>query len=325
MKKMVQNRWMGSLALMAGLSVLFAASALAADAFPTKPITIINSSAAGSPTDVMAREVAHFAVKTLGQPMVVVNKTGGSGGVMFASLKAAPADGYTIASATAAQFAALQSELKKAFSFDDFDFLYNVQKEPYALAVRADSPFKTLKDMIEFAKKNPDKGKLQIGGQGTGSALHLFCLQLADDASFKFTWLPYKGGADSVTNLLGGHVQAISTAPATVNQYVEAGKIRVLAITGDKRMAHIKDVPTFKDLGYDIELTQYRGFIAKKGLPADVKAKLVDAIKKAVAEPGFKEFMAKTYQPDGSMGPEEFAAYAKKDFDRIGKLLKMIQ
>jgi len=127
-----------------------------------------------------------------------------------------------------------------------------------------------------------------------------------------------------VTNLLGGHVQAGSTAPATVSQYVEAGKIRVLAITGDKRLAHMKDVPTFKEMGYNIELTQYRGIIAKQGLPGDVKGKIIEAIKKGVQDPGFKAFMAKTHQPDGSLGPEEFLAYAKKDFDLVGKLMKMI-
>lgn len=324
MKRATLRRRMMGLVLIVSLMFVAAPVALAAD-FPSKPITVLVSSSAGSPADLMAREVAHFAGKYIGQPMVVVNKTGGSGGVMFAALKTAPTDGYTIAAGTAGQFAAMHSQLKKDFRIDEFDFLYNVQVDPYALAVTADSPFKTLKDMIDFAKKNPDKGRLQMGGQGTGSSLHLICLQLAEEAGFKFTWLPYKGGSESVKNLLGGHVAVVSTAPATVSQYVEAGKIRVLAITGDKRLGHMKDVPTFKELGYDIELTQYRGIIAKKGLPADVKAKIVEAVKKGVQDPGFKAFMAKAHQADGSMAPEVFTAYAKKNFALVGKLMQMIK
>jgi putative tricarboxylic transport membrane protein len=292
---------------------------MSASKFPTKPITILNSSAAGSPTDVLAREVARQAEKTLGQSMVVENATGGGGGVMMAKLLKEPADGYTIAGITAAQVAALQSELKKDFKFEDFEFLVNVQNEPYAIAVNSDSPYKSIKEMMDFAKANP--GKLKVGGQGTGSSLHLIMLQLADATGSKITWVPFAGGSESVTNLLGKNVDVISTAPATVNQYIEAGKIRVLAVTGEKRMDSLKDVPTLSELGFkDIQSTQYRGFFAKKGLPADVKSKIVDALTKATKEPTFKEYMAKNKQPDGYMGPDDFAKLAKKDFDQVGQL-----
>ncbi|MBP1154982.1 MULTISPECIES: tripartite tricarboxylate transporter substrate binding protein [unclassified Paenibacillus] len=289
--------------------------------FPTKPITILNSSAAGSPTDVMAREIARHAEKTLGQSVIVENATGGGGGVLMAKLMKAQADGYTIASITAAQIAALQTELKKDFSFDDFEFLVNVQNEPYAIAVHADSPFQTMQDLTDYAKANP--GKLKVGGQGTGSTLHLIMLQLADANNTTITWIPFGGGSESVTNLLGKNVDVISTAPATVNQYVEAGQIRVLSVTGEERMDSMKEVPTLKELGYgEILSTQYRGFFAKKGLPAEVKEKLVDALTKATQEPEFKLYMERNFQPDGYLGPEDFARLAKQDFDNIGELVK---
>jgi tripartite-type tricarboxylate transporter receptor subunit TctC len=318
-----RNLW---LAVGVGLLVAWGPGVLsavvhAAGAFPNKPITVYNSSVAGSPTDVMARQVAQYARKYLGQPMVVVNKPGGGGGVMFAALFADQADGYTIASLTGAQVAALHTELKKDFSFEDFDFVANVQREPNCLAVTADGPFKTLQDMVEYAKKNPS---LKVGGQGTGSALHLMVMLLAEQSGTKLSWVPFGGGMESVTNLLGNTVPVISTSPATVNQYVEAKQIRILAITGDKRMDHLKDVPTFKELGYDIVMFQYRGFAAKKGLPPDAKAKLVDAIRKAVAEPGFKEFMRKNFQPEGFLGPEEFSALARADFNMMGQLLQKL-
>jgi tripartite-type tricarboxylate transporter receptor subunit TctC len=318
-----RNLW---LAVGVGLLVVWGPGVLsgvshAAGGFPNKPITVYNSSVAGSPTDVMARQVAQYARKYLGQPMVVVNKPGGGGGVMFAALFADQADGYTIASLTGAQVAALHTELKKDFSFEDFDFVANVQREPNCLAVTADGPFKTLQDMVEYAKKNPS---LKVGGQGTGSALHLMVMLLAEQSGTKLSWVPFGGGMESVTNLLGNTVPVISTSPATVNQYVEAKQIRILAITGDKRMDHLKDVPTFKELGYDIVMFQYRGFAAKKGLPPDAKAKLVDAIRKAVAEPGFKEFMRKNFQPEGFLGPEEFSALARADFNMMGQLLQKL-
>ena len=307
-----------ALCLLAVLGAIDVAEA----AFPEKSITILNSSSAGSPTDVLARQVAHCAEKYLGQPLIVLNKPGGGGGVMFGTLLNERADGYTIASVTAAQMAVLQAQLKNQFSFDSFDFLCNVQLEPYAIAVLADGPYKTIADVVDAAKS----GKIvNFGGQGTGSSMHLMMLQLARLAGVKFTWLPYQGGAESITNLLGGHVEVIATAPATVMQYVEAGKVKVLGISGEERLASLPDVPTLKEGGYDIVLTQYRGFIAKKGLPEDVKKKIVDALEKGIREPSFKEFMANTGQEDGYMGPEAFAAYAKKDFEQIGELMNLMK
>jgi putative tricarboxylic transport membrane protein len=297
------------------------AAAAGAGGFPSKPITVFNSSTAGSPTDVMARQVAQYARKYLGQPMVVVNKPGGGGGVMFAALFSEPADGYTIASLTASQVVALHAELKKDFSFENLDFLASVQRETHCLVVRADSPFKTLQDVVEHAKKNPG---VKIGGQGTGSALHLMVMLLAEQSGTKLDWVPLGGGSESVTNLLGGTVPVISTSPATVNQYVEAKQMRIIAVTGEKRAEHLTDVPTFKELGYNIVMSQYRGFAARKGIPADARAKLAEAIHRATREPAFKEFMAKNHQPDGYLGPEEFNKLAREDFEMMGRLMQKL-
>ena len=207
---------------------------------------MLNSSTAGSPADVMARQVAQYARKYVGQPMVVVNKPGGGGGIMFAALIAEPADGYTIASVTAAQSLLYRESLRKISHLITLSSLPMYKKTHYCLAVKADSPFKTLQDMIEYAKKNP---RLKIGGQGTASALHLMVLLLAEESGIRISWVPFGGGAESVTNLLGNHVPVINTVPATVNQYIEAGQIRVLAISGDQRLPHLKNVPTLKDSG----------------------------------------------------------------------------
>ena len=328
MMKMVRNvrRFIISIllgmVLLAGYSPSLKAVEASEPKYPTKPITILNSSPPGSPADIMARQVAQYAQKYLGQPIGVVTKPGGSGGVMFASLLADPADGYTISTITAGLLTSLHGPLKKDFSLDNFEFLVNVQKDDYCLAVRTDSPFKTLKDMIEYAKKNPP---LKIGGQGTASALHLMVLLLAEQSGIRISWVPFAGGAESVTNLLGNHVPVINTVPFSVSQYVEAGKIRVLVTSGDQRLPQLKDVPTFKDLGYNIVMTQYRGFGAKKGLPPEVKAKLVDALSKAVAEPGFKNFLAKNFIADAFLGPEDFAALIRADYELMGRLMQKVE
>jgi tripartite-type tricarboxylate transporter receptor subunit TctC len=295
----------------------------AADAtkFPIKPITILNSSPAGSPADVMARQIAQHAKKYLSQPMVVVNKMGGSGGVMFASLMADPADGYTISTITSALITALHGDLKKDFSIDNFEFIAHVQKEPFCIAVKSESPFKTLNDMIDYAKKNP---RLKMGGQATYSALHLLALALAEESGMPMSYVPYGGGSEIITNLLGGHVPVTVSSPTTMNQYVEAGKVRALVVSGEKRLPQWKNVPTLKELGYNIVITQYRGFGARKGLPPDVRAILVDAIKKAMAEPGFKEYLAKNSQFAEFMGPEEFTAAVRADYEYMGKLLQRL-
>jgi tripartite-type tricarboxylate transporter receptor subunit TctC len=320
LKGVMSLAWL-AMVLLAGYSLNWnRAEAAETIKFPIKPITILNSSSAGSPADVMARQVAQHARKFLGQPMVVVTKPGGSGGVMFASLMGDPADGYTIATVTGAFITSLHGDLKKDFSFDQFDFMANIQKEPYCIAVTADSPFKTLGDMVGHAKNQ----RLKMGGQGTASSMHLMALLLAEEAGIRISWVPFGGGSEIITNLLGNHVPVVGTSPSSVNQYVEAGKIRVLGVSGDQRMPHWKNVPTLKESGYNVVITQYRGFAAKKGMPPDVKAKLLDAIKKAAAEPGFKDYMAKNYQVDAFMGPEEFTAFARADHELMGKLMNKL-
>ena len=286
--------------------------------YPTKPIQIFNSSSAGSPTDVMSREIAMALEQITGQTVTVVNKTGGSGGVMFAAVLAEESDGYTIGTITASQIAALQAGLNEEFPIESFEFVANTQIDPYCIAVTADSPFQTLEDLIQYGIDNP--GKLQLGGQGTGSALHLTALQLGRDAGFTFTWLPYEGGSDTVKNLLGGHCQAGMAAPTTVKQYVDAGQLRVLAITGDKPVDSMPDVPTFQSLGYDLMLTQYRGFFVKAGIDPAIKQAISDLIDQAAHTESFQEYMEENALPDGYMDWEEFSEYALADYENVGKL-----
>lgn len=287
--------------------------------YPTKAIEIINASTAGSPADVMARELAKNSEKILGQPVVVSNKTGGSGGVQMAAMMGAPADGYTLGATTAAITGALNMDLKGKFKLEDFQFIIRTQVDPFILITKT-GRFKDVKEMIDYAKANP--GKLTIGGNGTASGQHLTALLFAKLAGFTFKWVPYSGGSEAVAAGLGGHVDAVSTAPASIYSYVEAKQAMPLAHTGSERLSDLKDTPTFKELGYDVNLTQWRGIFARKGLPTSALDTLHTAFKKAMDEPGWKKYMEDTNQKNGYLGPADFTAAVENEFKATAGLLK---
>lgn len=172
---------------------IFVLSVPAAGAdFPKKSITMLCGSTAGSPVDVMARELARHMEKILKKPVVVQNKPGGSQAEELATILGQPADGYIIGTVTTSTAAALAGHLRAQFKKEDFNFLSLVQSDPYAIAVRADSPFKDLKEMVDFAKANP--GKIKIGGFGTGSGHHMAFLDLADKMDVQMKWVSFDGG-----------------------------------------------------------------------------------------------------------------------------------
>jgi tripartite-type tricarboxylate transporter receptor subunit TctC len=290
-------------------------------AFPERPIIILNSSSAGSPSDLMARQIALNAEAHIAQPLVVENRTGGAGAVMFAALLAEPTDGYTIASSNASQIATLQSQLRDQFSFDDFDFLANVQLDYFCFVVMADSPYHTINDVVEAVKGGES---LLFGGQGTGSTIHLTALRLARLADIDITWLPLQGGADAAVNLLGGHVDIIVTSPITVWQNVEAGQMRILALSSPERTSILPEIPTLREHGFDVVMSQYRGFIARKGIPREIKEKIVEAIRNAANEPGFQEFLVQTKIEFGYMELDEFARFARADFDKMAEYASLL-
>jgi tripartite-type tricarboxylate transporter receptor subunit TctC len=285
--------------------------------FPTGTVTIYNSSTAGSPADVMARELARALENIHGVPFNVVNATGGGGGVMFGSVMRNPTDGYTWGSFTAAQIASLQAGLDRDFPIEMFDFVSNIQTDTFSIAVQYGAPWQTLEDLIEYAQA----GTLQFGGQGTGSGMHLCALQLGHDGGFEFIWLPYDGGADSVRNLLGGHAQAIMTTPTTVRDYVEAGQIRMLAVTGDARLSAFPNVPIFSELGFpDVALTQYRGVFVQTGTDPELVVRISEMIREATLADTFVEYMNFVNMDDTFMDNVTFTEFVHEDFIRIGEM-----
>jgi tripartite-type tricarboxylate transporter receptor subunit TctC len=301
------------MAMAAVLSIVFASSILAQGKYPTKPITIISHTAAGSPTDLMARQLGKSAEPMLGQPVVVENKPGGGGALQTVALLSSPADGYTLAAATPTQIGAWESTLKGKFNIDQFAWIARVEIDPYIIVVQAGSPWKTLKDLVEFGKKNPNK--LKVGGYGsTGSGHNVAFNIFSKAAGIQTVWMPYEGTNAAVIALLGGHIDVANSNPGQVTQHVEAGKLRILGVMTPKRLKGLPDVPTYAEAGFPVEegWEQFRGIFGRKGIPQPIQTQLSDIFVKAIKSAPFQDYLNRAQMEDGTMGTEEFTAFAKQ-------------
>ncbi|MEL7568695.1 MAG: tripartite tricarboxylate transporter substrate binding protein [Dehalobacterium sp.] len=283
------------------------------DAFPNKPITLINHSTAGSPSDICARELAKAAEQILGQPVVVENRSGGGGAIQMAAITAAKPDGYTIGTVTPSHIGGWNTTLKGQYSADSFTFIADIQIDPYCIVVNAESEFKTLQDLVDYMKKNP--GKITIGSMGSvGSGNNIAWNIFAEKAGVEATWVAYEGVADSVTALLGKHIDVANSYPGTVAQYVEAGQLRILGVMSDNRAEAFPDVPTYAEAGFPVDTSwaQFRGIYGPAGIPGEITQKLSDAFLKAMETDGFKEYMKNSGMQDGSMDCNEFTEFIMK-------------
>ncbi|MHB1406114.1 MAG: tripartite tricarboxylate transporter substrate binding protein [Desulfitobacteriaceae bacterium] len=290
--------------------------------YPVKPITLLVWSAAGSPVDIMARQVAKVGEKYLGQPIVVDNKTGGDGAVAMQAMLASPAEGYTMTANTRSMVTSLATTLKDSLKPDQFIYVYKLQDDPYLLAVRDQSPFKTLDDLIKQAKEKP--GSISISGYGSDSAQALVGADWAKQAAIQTKWVPYDGGSKAVVAALGGNTDAVLTNLSGVVNQIKAKQLRILAISTDKRSDLLPDTPTFKELGYkDLVQSHWRGIMVKVGTPDAVVQKLYNALDKVASDPDFVSYM----KTGGLITPEkkfykEFSAEVQADVKKMEEALK---
>lgn len=261
----------------AALLLLGAGTAFAA--YPERPITYIIAFNPGGESDITARLQEPVLEEILGVPINVSHKPGGGGAVAWSEFqRTAKPDGYTVIGVNIPHIIG-QPMLRKdsGYETDNFAHIMWFHFTPNALIVRADSPFKTLKDFIDYAKANPKV--VTVGGSGTHSANHLETLRLEREAGIKLTYIPHTGTGPLPPAILGGHLTCLmnySMLPAQLGD-----KVRVLAVAADERVETMPDVPTFKELGYDIVGGAYRGVAAPKGTPKEIIDKLADAFTKA--------------------------------------------
>jgi tripartite-type tricarboxylate transporter receptor subunit TctC len=271
-----------ALILSAAAAALTLTSGLATAAdFPTKPITMYIGFRPGGAVDTTGRLIADKMSKILGQPVVAVTKAGGGGTVMASQLINAAPDGYTIGMGASAAYT-LTPQINKniKYKIDDFTHLATLTYPSDAIVVKADSPFDSLKDMIEAHKKSGEP----ISFASQVSASRLMTDAIAEKSGVKFKVIPVKGGAVGIQEVLGGHIDATWSGSGWTEQ-VRAGKMKALATMSAERMADYPKIPTLLELGYGFTFTDTFMLSAPKGVPADIVAKLESAIKKAIDDP----------------------------------------
>lgn len=292
-----------------------------AQQYPTRPITLLCWSAPGSPVDLYARMMAKLLSKELGQNVVVENRPGGSGIIAVNTLLRAPADGYTIAANTIT-LAALFGESNAGFKPDDLQMVARSQVDPYGLIVHASTPFKTIDELVAFARKKP--GFINVGGPFAISGHRVAWELFSELAGIKTTWVPYPGGGPALTAVAGGHVDAAATNPGNVKPFIASGKVRVLAVSSDKRLEDFPSVPTYKERGWNLVRYQWRGIMAKAGIPKPALDRLVAAIRKAQQSDEWKNYLRLVTQLDGFQGPDEFRAQLLKDMQEMDAVKKKL-
>jgi tripartite-type tricarboxylate transporter receptor subunit TctC len=307
--------------MLVGTAAALAFGAAHAQTYPSRTITMLCWSAAGSPVDIYARVMAKLLSAELGQGVVVENRTGGSGVIMVNTLLKAPADGYTVAANTIT-LATLFDEPTATFKPGDLQMIARSQVDPYGLIVHVSTPFKTIDDLVRFARRKP--GFVNIGGPFTMSGHRVAWEVFSEMAKIKTSWVPYQGGGPALTAVAGGHIDAAATNPGNVKPLIDAGKVRVLAVSSDRRLDDFPDVPTYKERGWDVVRYQWRGMMARAGTPKPVVDRLAAAVQKAQQTTEWKNYLRQVTQLDGFQGPEPFRAQLIADMQEMAAVKKKL-
>ena len=285
---MIDRRHLLALAALAGAALALPA---AAQDYPVKPITLIVPWTAGGSTDITMRAIAEAASKHLGQPIIVDNKAGGGGTVGPATMAAsAKPDGYTLSQIPITVFRLPLMQKTTWDATKDFSYIIHLTGYTFGVTAKAEGPFKTWQDVVDFAKQNP--GKVTYGTPGAGTSLHVGMEQIAAKAGIKLTHVPFKGNAETNAAVLGGHTM-LQADSSGWRPLVEAGKLRLLNVWTAERSKIFPDVPTLKDLGYGFVFDSPFGIAGPKGMDPKIVAKLHDAFKKALDDPAIQETLAK--------------------------------
>jgi tripartite-type tricarboxylate transporter receptor subunit TctC len=312
---------------LAGL--LLAAVAFTASAqtdYPNHPVTIVVPFPPSGVADITARPVAEAMTRILKQSFVVENKPGAGGGVGMQYVAHAKPDGYTLLMALSS--ISIIPEADKVlgrspmYQLNQLVPIARFTADPTVLAVRADSPYKSVKDLIDAARKAP--GTIPYGSSGNYGTMHVPMEMLDNAAGVKMLHVPFTGAGPAIVALLGGQVDAISTGPSTVMGHLKAGKVRVLATWGEARHPALPDVPTLKELGYDAVFSQWTGLFAPAGTPQAIIDKLRAASRQVVADPTFRNALEKVETPVQYLDQPQFEAFWNNDAKKLATVVHKI-
>ena len=317
---MIARRKFLTVAAAAG-SAAIALSIARAQAFPARTIRYICPWPAGGSTDIVMRAFAESAGRALGQTMLVENKPGAGGTLGAIELVNARPDGYTLAQAPISVFRIPHMQKVQFDPLKDFTWIACLTGYTFGLVVRVDSPIRSIKDLVDFAKANP--GKFTYGNTGTGTSPHLAVEEFAQRAGIQLQPVPYKGNAENMQAILGGHVMGASDATGW-GPHVDAGKLRLLATYGSKRTKKWPNVPTLDELGYKTVSDSPFGVVGPRGMDAAVVKTLHDAFRKTLDDPAVLAVLDKYDQSVIYLDTAAYTRYARETFDSEKGLIERL-
>ncbi len=311
---------------------LFAAVCLSAalaqgsnPAYPIKPITLVVQASAGGGNDTVARRFAEKLQQIVGQPVIVDNRAGAGGAIGSESVARAAPDGYTLLLITTGE--TYYKAINKAVKFNvetDFTPIGMLASAPLVLVANSSFPASTLQELVAYAKANP--GKVAYGSAGIGSPHHLSGAMLAKAAGVQILHVPYRGTAGAINDVVAGQLALAFSSPAAISQFIEAGKVKPLAVADSKRIAALPNVPTIAESGYpDVKFDNWFGIVGPKGLPPAVVKRLSDAMAQIGRDASFSSKLLEIgFQPIVA-GPQEFAARIRQDHIRYTRIAESIE
>ena len=294
-----------------------------AQTYPTGPVRVLVPFGAGGATDVVARVFADRLQQRMGQSFTVENRGGAAGQIAAAAFARAPADGYTLMFTTAAPItvAPLMNDKVQYDPRKDFVPVAVVAVQPVWVVVNANSPFKTLADVVKHAKDNP--GKLTYGTSGVGTELHLAAEAVARSAAIQMVHVPFRGGGEVITALLGSQVDFAALSTASIAGAVKQGTLRVLAVSSPKRMTDFPDVPTFAELGHPgATMVPWWGLMAPAGTPQAIVARLTQELEAASKDEAVRERLKATFVQIEFAGPQEFSRRLDAETALYGEIIR---
>ena len=313
----------GSLGVICSILILLMVGSSTGADYPTKPITIMSPMAPGGGHDLVARGFGAVADKILGQPIVVVNKAGAAGMIGGLAVAQAPPDGYTLGVSSTNVNATLQWEIasgrKPAFTWNDYAPIAIFTISPTLIVVNAESPWKTLDDLIRDAKAKP--GQYAFGSGGIYGMSHLPAEVFAKAAGLKFRHVPYTGGGPALSALAGKHIDFATQYPGPCLPLVRGNKIRALAVQGDQRLKAYPDVPTVKELGLNAEFSGWVGIVVPRKTPVSIVEKLREVSKKVAEDRTFIELIENSGDEVRLVVGEQMARYWDAESAKLARVM----
>jgi tripartite-type tricarboxylate transporter receptor subunit TctC len=289
-------------------------------AYPEKAVTFIVPFPAGGRTDLMGRLLTQHLAKHLGQAAVVVNKPGAGGVLGAKEVASASPDGYTLGVFSTAVVTA-QYTVQTPTDLKDYVLVAVINVDPMALAVKADAPWKTLKDLVAQGKQNP--GKLRIG-MIPGASAQIFAASFTHAAGVQGTFVPFKGDSDGAAALAGGHIDVHVAVPVSYKALAEAGKVRVLALASEARSALYKETPTFRENGVDLVIGSFHGVFAPRGTPPEALRALAAAVDTTMREPELRKQMEASSLGYANLGGKEAGAFLAQQDEVYRKIIDAV-